>query len=361
MKKNKKISLFISVMKGGAGKNIFILANELVRKDFVVHLILENKEKYYLNKINKKINVINLKSPFFLKSIFLVVKYLKKERPNVLISTGTRANVVVAIIKTILRPPLKIIIRQVTHFSSNNKLLTKFFAKIFYKKLDYVIAVSKGVKEDLMKTLDISREKIIVIYNSIENNKFFREARKGVVHSWIKDKNSIVMLGAGRLCEAKDFSTLIKAFHKLNKKNKNTKLIILGEGKEREELERLIRDLKLKDCIIIPGFVENPYAYMTKADLFVLSSRWEGLPNVLIEALACGTPVVSTDCPSGPSEILENGKYGKLVPVGDVDALAKAIEETLENPIDSKILQERAKDFDIEKIADEYLKLIESK
>ena len=166
-------------------------------------------------------------------------------------------------------------------------------------------------------------------------------------------------MGAGRLHPQKDFATLIRAFAIVRQQRPARLLIVGGEPEQKQELETLIRDLKLEQDAQLFGFTENPYAYMAKAAVFALSSRYEGFGNVLVEAMATGTPVVSTDCESGPAEILENGKYGKLVPVSDPNALAEAILETLATPLDASKLQERSQDFTDEKIACQYLEFIE--
>ena len=152
----------------------------------------------------------------------------------------------------------------------------------------------------------------------------------------------------------KDFSTLIRAFSRV-RQNQPAHLVIIGEGRQRSELETLAQSLGIEKDVWMPGLSDNPYAFMSKASMLVLSSIYEGLPNVLIEALACGCPIVSTDCPSGPSEILLKGKYGTLVPMGDIPALAQAIHHTLDHPPNRNDLLVRAADFDIEKISRQYL------
>ena len=166
-----------------------------------------------------------------------------------------------------------------------------------------------------------------------------------------------VLLAAGRFTGQKDYPNMIRAFAKV-RAERPARLMILGEGKQRAELEALIAELGVADDVALPGFVDNPFMYMSRASLFVLASKWEGLPGVLIQAMACGCPVVSTDCPSGPREILEGGKYGPLVEVGDVQGLADAILRTLESSVPSAELKARAADFSLESICDEYLNLL---
>jgi glycosyltransferase involved in cell wall biosynthesis len=177
------------------------------------------------------------------------------------------------------------------------------------------------------------------------------------VHHWFTPKSKPVLLGVGRLTEQKDFETLIHAFHKVQFEIESN-LIILGDGPERPKLEALVKELELVQKVSLPGFMQNPYSYMAHADLFILSSRFEGLPTALIEAMACGTPVIATDCITGPAEILENGRYGHLVPVGDVDALSKGIIDSIHKPNSKEMLQKRAQIYSVENATKAYVELI---
>jgi glycosyltransferase involved in cell wall biosynthesis len=188
----------------------------------------------------------------------------------------------------------------------------------------------------------------------------FEQAKQPVSHPWFEQNRLPVILAVGRLTKAKDYPTLFRAFS-LVRQVRPAKLLILGEGEERSNLERLAIELGIQNDVSMPGFVDNPFAFMAKASVFVLSSAWEGFGNVLVEALACGCPVVATDCRSGPREILDNGRYGRLVPVGDHEALAKAILETLDNPdfpADRQTRLQRAMEFSIDAAVDKYLKVL---
>jgi glycosyltransferase involved in cell wall biosynthesis len=230
--------------------------------------------------------------------------------------------------------------------------------RVLYKRTKAVVTVSKGVAEDL-KSLGLNSKNFKVIYNPMDIADIKKKAKEDPKHEWLENKSQPILLGVGRLTYQKDFAMLIKAFSKICK-NTDARLIILGEGEERKNLQKLVNKLGLQDHVDMPGFVDNPYAYMSKAEVFVLSSRYEGFGNVLVEAMACGTPVVSTNCPVGPSEILDKGKYGKLVPVGDVEAMEKAIIETLHNlKLSADELQKRASHFSVERATDRYLQLID--
>ena len=199
--------------------------------------------------------------------------------------------------------------------------------------------------------------KVRVVYNPVVDRELIAKAKSSLDNPWFEPGNPPVFLAVGRLTEQKDFLTLIKAFAML-RKQRLARLIILGEGECRSELEAMIKTLEISEDVCLPGFVQNPYAYMSHASAFVLSSRHEGLPTVLIEAMACGCPVVSTDCPSGPKEILESGKYGSLVAIGNSVALADAMIQTLEVPVSRDVLVERGMYFSNERAVSEYLKLL---
>jgi glycosyltransferase involved in cell wall biosynthesis len=229
-----------------------------------------------------------------------------------------------------------------------------------YPKADRIVAISQGVANDLISLLNLLHEKVTVIYNPVVTPELFEQAKQPVSHPWFEQNQLPVILAVGRLTRQKDFPTLFRAFS-LVRQVRPAKLLILGEGEERANLERLAIELGIQNDVSMPGFFDNPFAFMAKASVFVLSSAWEGFGNVLVEALACGCPVVATDCRSGPREILDNGRYGRLVPVGDHEALAKAILETLDNPdfpADRQTRLQRAMEFSVDAAVDKYLKVL---
>jgi glycosyltransferase involved in cell wall biosynthesis len=229
-----------------------------------------------------------------------------------------------------------------------------------YPKADRIVAVSQGVADDLISLLNLPHEKVTVIYNPIFTPELFEQAKQPANHPWFEQNRLPVILAVGRLTRQKDYPILFRAFS-LVRQVRPAKLLILGEGEERANLERLAIELGIQNDVSMPGFVDNPFAFMAKASVFVLSSAWEGFGNVLVEALACGCPVVATDCRSGPREILDNGRYGRLVPVGDHEALAKAILETLDNPdfpANRQTRLQRAMEFSVDAAVDKYLKVL---
>jgi glycosyltransferase involved in cell wall biosynthesis len=222
---------------------------------------------------------------------------------------------------------------------------------------DAIVAVSEGVADDFARQTDIPRRRIDVIYNPVIMPGLLSSASAQPPHPWFENSNRPVILGVGRLTRQKNFPALVDAFA-LVKRNHAARLVILGEGPERPVIEARVRDLDLQDSVALPGFVDNPYACMSRARVLALSSDWEGLPTVLIESLAVGTPVVATDCPSGPREILQGGAFGSLVPTGDVPALASAIARALANgrispPMDA------LRPFTPDVVLDQYRKVFE--
>ena len=219
-----------------------------------------------------------------------------------------------------------------------------------------IVAPSDGVAEDVARVGAIPRQRISMIYNPVFGPSLLAQADADIDHPWLADGDIPTIVAAGKLKPQKDFRTLLKAFADI-RTAMPSRLIILGEGEERANLVELSGQLGIADDVSIPGQVRNPFAYFRRAAVFVLSSEWEGLPTVLIEAMACGCPVVSTACPSGPREILDNGRFGALVPVGDYKELARAVLDTLADPPPKERLIDRARCFSIDEASLRYERL----
>jgi glycosyltransferase involved in cell wall biosynthesis len=231
-----------------------------------------------------------------------------------------------------------------------------------YLMADAIIAVSNGVADDLAATTGIPRDRITTVYNPVVDLELIAKARQPLEHPWFAPHEPPVILGVGRLHPQKDFATLIRAFARV-RASRPARLVILGAESSGDsayiaELRALPARLGVAHDVDLPGFAPNPIAYMSRAATLVLSSSHEGLGNVLIEALACGTPVVSTDCPSGPREILDHGRFGPLVPIGDDDAMAAAIQTALDDPVSTELLRSRAELFTVERAVNRYLELM---
>lgn len=361
---SKRIAFFLPLLAGGGAERVVLnLTRCLLSRNIPVDLVLANVSGPYLNQIPSGTNVIDLASKRVIQACLPLAQYLQKEQPFALISHLDHANVIAIAARKLARTKTQLVVvehttlSQVNTSSTRDKLLP-LFMKWLYPSADEIVGVSQGVSRDLEQQLLLRPGRVKSIYNPVVDRDLLKKAQAPLDHPWFQPEGSPVFLSVGRLTPEKDFSTLIEAFA-LVRQETNAKLIILGEGESRPELEATIARLKLThDDVSLPGFVENPFAYMSHAKAFVLSSCREGLPTVLIEAMACGCPIISTDCPSGPREILETDKYGLLVPVGDHKALAIGMLETLKNPPIRDTLIKRAMDFSADKAVSRYLDLI---
>ncbi len=366
MNKINHIAIFIpSLMGGGAERMMVNLANDFSNQGYSVDLIVSVLQGPYINRLSSAVNIVNLKSNRALKSLIPLAKYLKNKKPDVILSALTYVNIVTLIAKIISFSKTKVFVSERSVFSSScsslnlpaiNIFLYKKIIKITYSMAEKIICISDAVKNDFIKEINIKNNKLITIYNPAFDSDVLKKSHERISHPWLCNTQLFLVVGVGRLNQVKDFATLIKSFKKVLENKKNLRLIILGEGNLRNNLELLVKDLGIENFVSMPGFVNNPYAYMRSANVFVLSSLYEGFGNVIVEAMACNTPVISTNCPGGPAEILENGKWGKLVPVGDIDTMALAISEILTNPNKTYNSYERALHFTSENIANHYLK-----
>ena len=324
------------------------LARGLVERGWNVDLVVFESKGVSLPKVSQEVRLVDLGARENPVSFFRLINYMRRDRPKVMLTRAYDAGMVALLARHVARVPIRVVVGVPTTLSMLSKnaqslggKLVPFLARFLYPRADAIVAISQGVKEDLVRFTGIPLEKIEVIYDPVVTPELFEEAEEAVEHPWFAFGQPPVVLGVGRLSPEKDFSTLIRAFA-LVRRELPARLVILGEGKERPHLKKLVQELHLEDEVDLPGFVLNPFKYMARAGVFVLSSAWEGLGNVLIEAMALGTPCVATDCPSGPREILGGGKWGRLVPVGDVKALADAILETLDNPPNKDSLKAHA-------------------
>lgn len=339
------------------------LANAFGERGYVVDLVLVSATGPYLTEVSSAVNIIDLKRSRVITSLPGLVRYLLLQKPATLLSAMGHANLVALLAKKLSGGNTRVVVSDRNDVSVEENrskrlrpMIIRSLSRYLYRSADVVHAVSYGVAMASAKELGLPLECIQVVYNPVVTKQMLQMSCANIDLPWlVKDRRKMVV-AAGRLTKQKDFATLIRAFVLVLSKT-DAHLVIMGEGELRSDLEQLIAEKSLQDVVLLPGFVKNPYAVMKQAELFVLSSAWEGLPNVLIQAMACGTPVVSTNCPSGPAEILENGKWGRLVPVGDVEALAKAMLDTLTetNPPD---VVTRAAFFSVERAATEYLRLL---
>lgn len=354
----KKLCIYIPYYdNGGVERMLVNLANGIVALGVDVDFVVCDTSRPYLSKLSPHIHLLPLAAPHLAETI----RYLTTARPNAMLCA--KESSLELALKAQKRGALDIPIycRAVTNSSrqlQDKNVIVRWIRKLalkrYYRQVNGIIAVSRGVADDIREISGISVEKIKIANNPVITPELATMSNEDISHPWLAAGQPPVIIGIGRLSRAKNFPLLLEAFALVRKKM-DCRLLILGEGRQRALLNQRASQLGLADDFMLPGFVENPYPYLKNAALFVLSSHWEGSPNVLTEALALGTPVVSTDCPSGPREILQEGRYGTLVPVNNAAALAQAMEETLRNPLSPQTLRSAAESYNAENSARQYL------
>lgn len=364
-KTSARIAVLLHDLRGGGAERVVLhLVRGLIAAGREVDLVLVRAEGKYLKDIPAGARVVNFDRSNVYKAVPDLVRYLKRERPAAVLAALTHVNLMALIARFLSGVRTRVVVcehNQMTYKiaaeTSPRGRLIYAAVPLFYRAADAVVAVSNGVADDIAKVAKLPRERVLCVYNPVYDESLSRAAAQPVDHPWLVDRQAPVLIAAGRLHPQKGFDVLLRTMRKL-KARTPCRLIIMGEGEERPALEALARELGVTEDVSLIGFVENPYAMMAKADAFVLSSRWEGLPTVLVEALATGVPVVSTNCPSGPDEILEDGKYGVLTPVEDPDALAEGVELALKSPRD--VGKARALDFSIEASTQAYIRVLDA-
>jgi len=342
--KNLRVALYLPSLVGGGAERVMLnLGEGLVELGCTVDLVLVNAFGELLSQIPTGVRVTNLKAPRTSFSLLSLARYFRSARPDVVISAMGNSNVVLMIAKALSGSNVSTILTEHSVSAGTAvKLVDRIYrrlARVLYPRATAVVAVSSGVADDLRAAIGIDRRLISVIYNPVLSSGYWEKVRAPLSHPWFAPGQPPVILGVGRLVDEKDFPVLIRALFTI-RQTMDVRLLILGEGPNRAQLEELVRDLRLSESVLLPGFADNPYAYMAAASVFALSSRSEGLPTVLIEAIASGTQVVSTDCKSGPREILEITKVGELVPVNDPQAMATAIMHALTAPNAKSLLDQ---------------------
>lgn len=362
----KRLALFLVGIDGGGAERVMLtLADGFAERGLAVDLVVCRATGALSGELPDSVRLVNLDGPRIRASLPAMVRYLRRTRPLAVLSALTPTNCLAVWARTLARVPSKLVLSEHTTLSEMasgaDGQLERWLpalARHSYPHADALVAVSKGVADDLAGTLGVPRSRISVIANPVVGADLLRKRDEPLNHPWFQPGEPPVVLGAGRLAPVKDFPTLIQAFAEV-RKQRSARLLILGEGNQRASLETLVRELGLGADVSMPGFVRNPYVFMRSAAVFVLSSKWEGFGNVLVEAMACGTPVVSTDCPNGPAEILAGGRWGKLVPVGNVPALAQAIVDVLDgrSPPTAELCR-RASAYSVDTAVSRYEKVI---
>jgi glycosyltransferase involved in cell wall biosynthesis len=325
------IALFLPNFDGGGAERAFVnLARGIAELGHRVDMVVGQASGPLRAEVSPLVRVVDLAAPRLAFALPGLVRYLRSERPDRVYSALEEAGILVLLARKLsgaapkVIPSIRNTLSDEARLSSPKRRFLLRLARWLYPTADAVVAVSNGVAKDAAKILHLPLSSIRVIRNPTLTPELRLSAMEPVDHAWFVPKSVPIILGCGRLAPQKDFSTLIEAFA-LIRARRPCRLVILGDGPLRDVLARLAEARGVAEDVAMPGFDPNPYRYMRRCDVFVLSSLFEGSPNVLVQALACGAPVVSTDCPSGPDELLEGVARGKLVPVGNVRAMADAI------------------------------------
>ena len=358
------VALFMGSLGGGGAERAMLdIARGLSQRELAVDLVLLKAEGPYLELVPEDVRLIDLDSRRARTALPNLRRYLRRERPGVLVSTLSVVNVVAILAKLLFARDMPLVVRRAALFSIQlsqgdfkNRMIVRL-ERLLLPFANVVLTNSFRASDDLRRGAPRAAHKVRTIHNPVVWPDTVKKAAAPVEHPWFGKSEPPVILAAGRFAREKDHPTLLMAFAEVAK-TRPARLVVLGEGQERSNLENLARELGIAHVVDFPGFKLNPFAYMSKASVFAHSSTHEGSPNVLIQAMACGTPVVSTDCPFGPGEILEDGRWGRLVPVGDYQALAQAITDTLDSPMEPARLITRANDFSAESSIDRYMEVI---
>lgn len=365
-----RVAIFIPTFgDGGVERMLVNTARGISELGVPVDFIINRGDVPYLQHLPERVTLIELNTDNQKQRYSLFVRYLQRARPSVVVSAKTKDDMIAMQAKHTTQINTRFFLRPGTTMSERlrakginpiKRLITYRRLRKLFLQADGVIAVSKGVADDISRITTIPREKIHVIRNPNITPEMYDLASQTPDHPWAEKGQPPLIVGMGGLRRQKDFSSLIRAFA-LVREQRPCRLLILGQGRQRNKLLQLAADLDVKPDVDLPGFSHNPYAILSRSALFVLSSLWEGSPNVLTEALALGVPVVATDCPSGPIEITQKGKYGPLVPVGDVEAMAKAMLQMLDHPPDPAFLKQATLEYTMEKSARHYLRVFDIK
>lgn len=358
----RRVALFLASFFGrGVARVRINLCDALLAEGYEVDLVVANGVGELRDSVPEGVNLIDLRASRLIMALPGFYRYIRDRRPAAIISAQDHVNVVALLARKLARSdvPISVSVHNLHTIEANRAWYRrgswmKYFIRFTYPWATVRVSVSSGLGDVMAETTGLPRDTITTIFNPIVTPRMLENAGAPSPHPWFEDGGAPVILGVGRMTYQKDFSNLIHAVRQV-RQTRDVRLMILGSGFLEDDLKSLVAELGMQDVVAIPGYVDNPFAYMSRADLYVLSSVHEGLPGTLIQAMACGCPVVSTDCPHGPREILDAGAYGPLVPIKDSEALAGAIIEALDAPkATPDQLRQRAMQFEASEILSQY-------
>jgi glycosyltransferase involved in cell wall biosynthesis len=358
----RRLAVLVSFSgEGGVERMVLNLLEGIAARGVAVDLLAIRAESAHLGELPRGVRLIDLGVRHSGLAVIPLARYLRRERPAAMLAAKDRAIRAAILARRLAGWEGRLVGRLGTNLSAalaGRSAVTRWLRtapmRYLYPGVDRIIAVSEGVAEDTLRITRLPSSRVAVVRNPVVTARLVELAEAPCPHPWLAAVDAPVVLAAGRLTEQKGFAVLLRAFARMRRQCP-ARLIILGEGPLRRALVAAATELGVNEHVALPGFAVNPYAWMSRASLFVLSSAWEGSPNVLTEALALGVPVLSTDCPSGPREILAGGRYGTLVPVGDDAALAEAMQATLAAPLPATVLREAVAAYTVEAATQGYL------
>lgn len=361
--KVEKVTFFLATLKGGGiQKATLRLLREFSRRGIKTTLVVANGEGPVRRQVRAETNLIDLRCRRIRNAVIPLIKHLVKEKPQIGVSSQTHLNVLMIILRILSGFPKQLIVREHNTFVEENVRQGSFLERIrpklirfFYPFASRFIAVSASAKQSIVKYARYKKE-IQVIPNGLDLDEIWKQKNQSFANPWeshYREKKLIVALG--RLSKQKNLSLLLNAFALID--DEDTHLLIIGEGEELDQLRELSRKLQVNEKVDFTGFIENPYPILSQAKVFVLSSKWEGFCNVVIEALACGVPVVATDCPGGPADILNEMPFARIVPLDEPGAMATGIKELLNEAVKRDQIVEYSKRFDVKDVAQHYIEL----
>jgi len=362
----KHIAIYLHTLyNGGVERVMFNLIQGFLDRGIAVDLVLDFLDySPFVKLLPVGTKVVDLKVKKSAERLTKLMGYLRAEKPEAMLAATHFANEIACVACALVSPKTRLILSEHTNLSSDirdskgraRRMLLPLTTRWVYPMADAIVAVSDGVADDMCGVSGLARKRVQTVYNPIDYASLAMMAKEPVDNPWFAMGEPPVIVAIGRLEVQKNFPNLLRAFAEL-RKTQVLRLVILGEGSERAHLTALIAEMGLGSDVAMPGFVGNPAAYIARAAVFAMSSSWEGMPVALIEALALGTPIVSTDCPSGPREILDGGKYGELVAMDDSAALAVAMRRVLDGarkPVEDTWLAK----WDADTITERYLELM---
>lgn len=359
-----RVAIYLQSLEGGGAERAMVdLANGLRAEGLQTDIVVVRDEGPWRRLLSDDVQLVAIRSRWALPGFVKLLRYLRRTLPDVVVANGA-VPIILAVLARWFTRRFIVIARIPTNLSAGlarvnlRWRIIRTVQAALLPRADAIITNSKGSSEDIARSLPAAAANVHTIHNPVVRLSVTHEAGQPVEHPWFHSHGPPVILAAGRLERSKDHPTLLRAFA-LVVQQREVRLIVIGEGTQRRNLVKLSHELGIAHTVDFPGFHANPFAFMARSRLFVLSSIHEGMPNVLIQAMACGTPVVSTDCPSGPREVLEDGRWGPLAPVCDARSLADAMLTAIDRPLPPSSLTARAAAFSADASVQAYVRLIE--